>query len=164
MWLYYSWTSRAGSFNLSSQFNYGPFSSRDWGEEGFDFCVHRKTFHKPIWLTGKFYLLSPLSQTGSRKPPKPRRMDIVEQQNMAVFGAASPPHSWAVVPYQPPKPHSLPLDASPDLVEHMWNHARHLYLNHGYASERRNSTLEISFHVDSPSNRNFPSILKKTWV
>lgn len=63
------------------------------GEEGFDFCVHRKTFHKPIWLTGKFYLLSPLSQMGSRKPPKPRRMDIVEQQNMAVFGAASPPHS-----------------------------------------------------------------------
>lgn len=40
----------------------------------------------------------------------------------------------------------------------MFNHAKHLCLNHGYASKRTNSALEISFDIGT-----FLPLLKKTW-
>lgn len=97
-------------------------------------------------------------------PPKPRRIDFIRWQNLTISGAALPPYSWAGAPTSHQSPtlylwtHLLTLwDA------HTWDNTRYICLNHGYASERRNSTLETSFNVDSPSNRNFSSILKKTW-
>lgn len=137
MWLHYSWAARAGSFNLSSQFNYGPFSSRGWGEESFDFYVHRKIFHQSVWLTGTFYHVNPLSHSeGIKEAPKTLEDRHGWAANLAISGAAPLLHSWVVVPYQPPKPHSLPLDTYPDLWNaHILNHARHICLNHGYASK-----------------------------
>lgn len=81
------------------------------------FVVYRESFHKPIRLTGIFYSVNPLSYSERIKEvPQTRKIDLVEQQNLAIPGAATLPTAEQV---------SLPAtkdplftsDPSPDPVE-----------------------------------------------
>lgn len=129
--------------------------------------VQENNLLQPIWLTGTFYHVNPFSHSKGNKevPPNPEDRPSWVTKIWPSLELLSLPGTEQVSPTSHESPtlylctHLLTLWDAP-----RWNHTKYVCLNHGSATERRNSTLEMSFNVDSPCNRNFSSILKKHGV
>lgn len=134
-------------------------------EENVDFCVHRKTFHKPDGLTGTFYHVNPFTHLERIK----KALKTQDRHGWAAKSgcpwSCSPSPQLSSCPQQLLTPHSLPLGASPDPVE---REPRQTHLSESWLGITKemsfHSTLEMSFRVASPSNRDFSPILRKMSV